>query len=162
MNLCCPLVAFCRCLVFSVSSPGLNLGMVDIISQIHPKVVLSLTLAFGPAPLLSEFHFQDKQNAEKLGLSFTQPYSLPPHSAVNYIYPRSFLRMAATGVTHASVSNPNKLDLNRIFSIPLSGVKRDSLPRKSKASIFPQALALKELSPFNAITLGNHASYTQT
>jgi hypothetical protein len=35
------------------------------ISQIRPKVVLRFTLAFGPALLLSEFHFQDKQNAEK-------------------------------------------------------------------------------------------------
>lgn len=51
-------------------------------------------------------------------------------------------------------SNPNKLDLNRIFPIVLTRVKRNSLPRKSKATIFLQALALKELSPFNNITLG--------
>lgn len=44
MNFCCLLVAFCRCLGFSVSSLGLNLGMDDI-TQIHPKAVLRLTLA---------------------------------------------------------------------------------------------------------------------
>lgn len=72
---------------------GLNLGMDDIISQIHPKVALILTLAFGPAPLFSEFHFQDKQNAEKLGVSFrpcsfTQPYALPPQTpAVQLSHP---------------------------------------------------------------------------
>lgn len=49
VNLHCLLAAFYRCLGFSVSSQGLNLGMDDIISQIHPKVVPSLTLAFGPA-----------------------------------------------------------------------------------------------------------------
>lgn len=82
--------------------------------------------------------------------------------SVSQLCPRSFLRTAASGATHASVSNPNKLTgftklaLNRIFSIlsSQSRANRNRLLRKSQAIVFLQELALKELPSFNFNTLG--------
>lgn len=184
MSLCCLPAASSRCPGFSLRSLDVNPGMILLAKSIQRWLGAINTGLWACPFVLSEFHIREKQNAGKPEFSFcpcSLPHKLqqsrscqPVHppvccywdcrtvQTVSQLCPRSFLRTAASGATHASVSNPDKLTgftklaLNRIFSTlsSLSGANRNRLLRKSQAIVFLQEQALKELLSFSFNTLG--------